>query len=218
MKNYLKKPYPNLVTCDFLCHGVSAAGLYEKYISDLERAYGKIRCLSFRSKYYGWKSYCIVADLENGNQYVKTRFQDPYLRMFFENVGLRENCFTCHRLEHSNADITIGDYWGVKNSPEIPDTNEGISLIGVHTEIGQEMVSSIRKNCEAFPLEQSKYEYAYMRHPYSMTNQKTLLRKLYQTESLFALRVTKKVALKGVIYKLRAQMQRDKIKQNRGKR
>ena len=94
LKNYLKKPYPNLVTCDFLCHGVSAAGLYEKYISDLERAYGKIRWLSFRSKYYGWKSYCIVADLENGNQYVKTRFQDPYLRMFFENAGLRENCFT----------------------------------------------------------------------------------------------------------------------------
>ena len=218
LKNYLKKPYPNLVTCDFLCHGVSAAGLYEKYISDLERAYGKIRGLSFRSKYYGWKSYCIVAEIENGRQYVRTRFQDPYLRMFFENVGLRENCFPCHRLEHSNADITIGDYWGVKNSPEIPDTNEGISLIGVHTEIGQEMVSSIRKNCEAFPLEQSKYEYAYKRHPYSMTNQKTRLRKLYQTESLFALPVTKKVALKGMIYRLRAQMQRAKIKQNRGKR
>lgn len=91
-------------------------------------------------------------------------------------------------------------------------------MIGVHTEIGQKMVSSIRKNCEAFPLEQSKYEYAYKRHPYSMTNQKTRLRKLYQTESLFALPVTKKVALKGMIYRLRAQMQRAKIKQNRGKR
>lgn len=215
LKNYLKKDYPSLVTCDFLCQGVSAAGLYKKYAFDLEQKYGKLKQISFRSKYYGWKAYCVVAEFENRRKYVKTRFQDPYLRMFFENVGLRESCFTCRRLEQSNADITIGDYWGVKNSPEIPDTNEGVSLVGVHTEKGQELLDTIKEKCQVFQLDKSKYEYAYKRHPYSITNQKMRLRKLYMMESLFAISTTKKTMLKGKLYQLRAQIQKAKMKKYR---
>ena len=216
LKNYLRKDYPGLLTCDFLCHGVPAAGLFEKYVLDLEQKYGKIKQLSFRSKYYGWKAYCVVAEFEGGKQYVKTRFQDPYLRMFFENVGLRENCLTCRRLEQSNADITIGDYWRVKSSPEIQDTNEGISLVGIHTENGRKMVEMLRDNCEVFLLERSNYEYAYKRTPYSMSNQKKRLRKIYQTESLLEIPVTKKTALKGMVYHLRAKIQKERLKRVRG--
>lgn len=217
LKNYLRKEYRDLVTCDFLCHGVSAAGLYEKYVLDLEQKYGKIKQLSFRSKYYGWKAYCIVAEFENGQRYVKNRFRDPYLRMFFENIGLRENCFSCRRLKQSNADITIGDYWKVKDSPEIPDTNEGISLVGIHTEQGRAIVDMIQESCEMFPLEQSKYEYAYKRSAHSISNQKMRLQKLYRAESLFAIPMAKKTVLKGMVYQIRAEIQRTKLKRDRGK-
>lgn len=216
LKNFLKKDYPGLLTCDFLCHGVSAAGLFEKYIFDLEQKHGKIKKLSFRSKYYGWKAYCVTADFEDGGHYIRTRFQDPYLRMFFENIGLRENCFSCHRLEQSNADLTIGDYWRVKESPEIRDTNEGISLVGIHTENGRRMIEAIQESCECFPLEQNKYEYAYKRVTYSMSNQKMRLQKLYQTDSLFTIPLTKKTTLKGIAYQFRAQMQKTKLKKYRG--
>lgn len=215
LKNYLNTDYANLVTCDFLCHGVSAAGLYEKYISDLERNNGEIAKISFRSKHYGWKAYCVTAEFKDGHQYVKTRFQDPYLRMFFENAGLRESCFTCRRLERSNADITIGDYWGVKNSPEIPDTNEGISLVGIHTEKGKGMLDVIQADCELFQIEESKYEYAYKRRTPLMVNQRMRLRRLYQSESLFGISTSKKIWLEGKIYRLRAQMQKAKMKKHR---
>ena len=215
LKKYLGRDYPNLVTCDFLCQGVSSAKLFEKYISDLEQKYGKIKALSFRSKYYGWKAYCMVVEFENNRQYIKTKFQDPYMRLFFENVGLRESCFTCQRLKQSNADITIGDYWMVKNSPEIPDTNEGISLVGIHTESGREILASIQKYCKIFKIEKEKYKYAYNRHPYSMTNQMTRLRKLYQSKSLFAVPISKKTKLKGKLYQIRAQMQKSTM-ENRG--
>lgn len=182
----------------------------------MEQKYGKIKRISFRSKYYGWKAYCVVAEFENGQHYVRTRFQDPYFRMFFENIGLRESCFSCRRLEQSNADITIGDYWGVKDSPEIPDTNEGISLVGIHTAQGRTIVDMIRESCEMFSLDQTRYEYAYKRSDYSISNQKMRLQKLYQVESLFEIPIAKKTVLKGMAYQLRAQIQRTKLKQGRG--
>lgn len=215
LKNYLQKEYKNLITCDFLCHGVSATGLYEKYIHDLERKNGLIKGISFRSKYFGWKAYCVNAIFENGKKYVKTRFQDPYLRIFFENIGLRENCFSCHRLEQSNADITLGDYWGVKKSSDIVDTNEGISLVGVHTKSGQTILETIKGKCEVYQLEKNKYEYAYKRRSYSMANQKMKLKKMYESEDLFEIPVSKKIMIKGKIYQIRAHIQKKILEKNR---
>ena len=37
LKNYLKKPYEKLYTCDIICHGVPSPKVFRKYISEIEK-------------------------------------------------------------------------------------------------------------------------------------------------------------------------------------
>ena len=75
LKKYLRKEYDNLLTVDFICHGVPSPGVWRRYLSELreslhaERGDGKksfsssidelpvITGISFRDKSDGWKKY-----------------------------------------------------------------------------------------------------------------------------------------------------------------
>ena len=82
--------YENLVLCDFLCHGVPSQVRYQQYLKELETKYDSpIKNVGFRTKRFGWKTYCIVIDFENGKQYVKLANEDPYYKQFFSNINLQ---------------------------------------------------------------------------------------------------------------------------------
>ncbi len=75
LKKFLRKEYANLLTVDFICHGVPSPGVWRRYLSELreslraERGDGKnsvpssidelpvITGISFRDKSNGWKKY-----------------------------------------------------------------------------------------------------------------------------------------------------------------
>lgn len=75
LKKYLRREYDNLLTVDFICHGVPSPGVWRRYLSELreslraERGDGKnsvpssvdelpvITGISFRDKSNGWKKY-----------------------------------------------------------------------------------------------------------------------------------------------------------------
>lgn len=215
LKKYLVRDYPNLFTCDFLCHGVPAAGFYEKYIQNLEQHKGKLKNIAFRSKAYGWKAYCVKAEFENGKYYLKTRFQDPYLRTFFENTMIREACFSCKRLDDSNADLTIGDYWKVSGSTDIVDTNQGISLVGMHTPTGKALFEKIAADCEVYPLEKEKYKYAYSRSTKKPVGREECMKQLNQEPDLFRVKVPFKTKMRGYAYWIRALMQKASMKKSK---
>lgn len=201
LMNYLGKDYDNLLSCDFLCHGVPSAGIYEKYITNLESRYGKVIGVDFRSKSYGWKAYCMKVEFENGKTYLKTRFQDPYLRMFFENNVLRDSCFSCHRLNNSNADITLGDFWKVSQT-DIKDTNEGISLVGAHTEKGKKRITELAASdlCIAHKLKNTNYSYAYSREMKKTANRSGELQRVTECADLFDRPISIKTKIKGYCY------------------
>ena len=56
LKLFLKKEYDNLLTVDFICHGVPSPGVWRKYLKEIaaRRAAGAVMCygiyLSFRSE------------------------------------------------------------------------------------------------------------------------------------------------------------------------
>lgn len=206
LKSFLNREYEGLLTCDFLCHGVPAAGVYEKYICELEERYGKVESVDFRSKSYGWKAYCSKVTFASGKVYLKTLFQDPYLRIFFENYALREACYHCERLQESNADLTLGDYWRVSESADIPDTNEGISLVGVHTPAGAEALAAL--TCFVKELPRERYSYAYTRKSHKPKDREAGLRTILANKRLFNQPVSLKTVLKGHLYHLRAIQQK----------
>lgn len=211
--NYLDKDYDNLLTCDFLCHGVPSAGVYEKYITNLESRFGKVVNVDFRSKAYGWKAYCSKVEFESKKTYLKTLYQDPYLRLFFENNVLRDSCYSCKRLNNSNADITLGDFWRAGQT-KIHDSNEGISLVGVHSEKGQKRVKDLISSgvCTVHKLERSDYDYAYKRNLKKPFNRNTEMKKITENTDLFGIAVSFKTKLKGYYYFGKAFLDKMQIK------
>lgn len=210
LRNYLNGSYENLLTCDFLCHGVPAAKVFRQYICNLEERYGKVQHIDFRSKAYGWKTYCTRAEFKSGHVYLRTKFFDPYMRLFFENAVLRDACYECQRLQQSNADITLGDWWRVTEAKDVCDTDEGISLVGVHTEKGMLAIERLINEglCFSKALTRDQYAYAYQRKSNKPADREERLRQIVETEDLFKVPVAIKKILVGLVYELRAQLKR----------
>ncbi|MBO5852165.1 MAG: Coenzyme F420 hydrogenase/dehydrogenase, beta subunit C-terminal domain, partial [Clostridia bacterium] len=59
LQAYLKKPYDNLITQDFICHGVPSPKVWKKYI-DKKKKVGNIKEVSFKDKRTGWNKYSIT--------------------------------------------------------------------------------------------------------------------------------------------------------------
>lgn len=132
-----------LVICDFLCHGVPSAEWYNRYLREMENKYNsKAEEVLFRSKAFGWRLYCMKIVFENGKQYLKTRYSDPYFIDFFKNSHLRTSCYSCNRIAHSAADITFGDYWAVQRNGNIFDDDTGISVIALRTKRGKDFFNT----------------------------------------------------------------------------
>ena len=162
VRAYFKDRFPKLLIVDFLCHGVPSQMAYEKYIQDTERHFGSaIDSISFRSKKLGWKTYCMYIKFQGGKEYLEPGSVDPYYRMYFRNFSYRPSCYTCNRVMHSEADITLGDFWGVTKIRSFEDTDEGISLALAHTPKGIEALKEIFPNLHRKELEQSEYNYVF---------------------------------------------------------
>ena len=134
--------YDGLVLVDIICHGVPTPRVFEMY---LKENFENVRNVSFRDKKHGWDEFSMRVDLDKG-EYRATRYKDPYIRMFFENVNLRPSCYKCSwKGEGFVSDITLGDYWGVtKNHPHMND-DRGTSLVVVRSEKGRELFLSVGK-------------------------------------------------------------------------
>lgn len=154
--------FPKLIIVDFLCHGVPSQKAYEKYVQDTERHFGSmIESISFRSKKLGWKTYCMYIKFANGKHYLKPGIEDPFYRMYFRYYSYRPSCYACNRVKQSEADLTLGDFWGVTRLHDFKDTDEGISLTLAHTTKGREVLQSILPALHSQQLNKSEYEYVF---------------------------------------------------------
>lgn len=143
---YLKKPYENLITMDFVCHGVPAPKVWEHYKKHLENKYkSNITNVNFRDKSSGWKNFSVRIEFENGNYYCNTFGNDPYMKAFLANFDLRDSCYTCKfKSTTHKSDITVADFWGIdKISPEHFD-DKGLSLLLINTEKGTSLLNDLK--------------------------------------------------------------------------
>lgn len=158
---YLRKRYENLITVDFVCHGVPSPGVWQKYLKSLQRTQcasgGKnseflflkelsLGGISFRNKRFGWKKYGILLEkssLQDDKNtdfslYVKKEWFQPfqenrYMDVFLSNLSLRPSCYACrHKNFSSGSDITLGDFWGIDKIDPAIDDDKGISLLFIH--------------------------------------------------------------------------------------
>lgn len=143
---YLGKPYENLITIDFICHGVPSPKVWEKFVSLKESKYAsKAVSASFREKKDGWKPYYMSIKFENADEYSCVIPSDPYLRGFVSDLYLRPSCSNCSfKLIHRQSDITLADFWGIEKTESAFNDNKGVSLVMLHSEKGENLFDSVK--------------------------------------------------------------------------
>ena len=156
LKSYLRKPYDRLYTCDIICHGVPSPKVFRKYIYEMENEYqSKVTSISFRNKKYGWNIFSMKIEFENGKEYIAKLTEDKFMQGFLKNIYLRPSCYKCKfSTLPRNADISIGDFWGVEKKYEEFRDDKGTSILLLNTNKGYEIFDKIKskvyykENCD----------------------------------------------------------------------
>lgn len=149
LKSYLMKDYDKLFTQDFICHGVPSPLVWEKYKKyRMEKDGERPLKINFRHKAYGWSLFSLLFQY-NDSSYNTNHQEDLFLKAFLRNTILRDSCYRCNfKGKDRNSDITLADYWGIKNvHPEICE-DKGVSLLIVNSEKGKELFESIKDELE----------------------------------------------------------------------
>lgn len=145
---FLGKEYENLYTVDLICHGVPSPKTFEKYLKDNYQ--GKpIREINFRDKRsFGWSTHMNIY-FEDGSTHLERCGIDSYYKAFLPCLGMRPSCAECkYTALPRQADISIGDFWGIgKYKPELAD-NKGTSLVLVNSSKGQKVFGEVREKMQ----------------------------------------------------------------------
>lgn len=160
LNHYLRKQYNNLLTVDFVCHGVPSPKVWGRYLDEVIGAANKsIHDIEFRNKYNGWKKFNFVLDYNQDDKTVHMSSyhgDNHYMRAFLSNMILRPSCYHCKaKSGRSHSDITIADYWGIQHLHPQMDDDKGTGLVFLNTPKGQDFFDLSKVN-----YVDSKYEYA----------------------------------------------------------
>lgn len=134
LKTYLSKKYENLLTVDFICHGVPSQEAFDIYCKRIGINSHETQKISFRYT-EGWGFYTrkIVLNAKTNkiHKYSIPIAHDYYMRAFSKGLMFSKACYTCKyaKLERV-SDITIADFWNLGN--EVPfnyKQERGVSLV-----------------------------------------------------------------------------------------
>lgn len=147
LKSYLPETLQeNLLTVDFICHGVPSPFIWEKYIKAREKeAAAKAVAVSFRKKINGWNNYSLFIEFSNGKIFSESVRENLYLRGFISDLFSRPSCYNCKIKDNAyQSDITLSDFWGAEKIFKDENIQDGVSLIIIHSEKGNDVVSLIK--------------------------------------------------------------------------
>ena len=141
LHEFLRKPYNNLLTVDFICHGTPSPKVWYKYLEALIREGQHISGVGFRDKKNGWKNFSFnlrYNETDKTISMLSSFRQNLYMKAFLQDIILRPSCYNCKvRGGSSQSDITIADFWGVCTIFPEMDDDKGTSLVFINTDEGK---------------------------------------------------------------------------------
>ncbi len=142
LHKFLRKPYDNLLSVDFICHGTPSPLVWRMYLDEIIREGQRISSVGFRNKAKGWKNFSFTLRYNEGDKTVSilSPFQkNPYMKAFLQDIILRPSCYDCKAKGcSSQSDITIADFWGIGSVFPAMDDDKGTGLVFINTERGKE--------------------------------------------------------------------------------
>lgn len=151
--NFLKSTnIKNLITLDFVCHGVPSPKIFRKYIEYTENKYdAQVRDYKFRTKKYGYNGYSYsysYSYLSNGKS-VWADNEDKYAQFmtksFFAEMTSRPSCSKCaFKNKNHVSDFTVFDCWHWKQLSKNIDGTMGATTMVVNTPNGKMIFDEIK--------------------------------------------------------------------------
>ncbi|MFI3281447.1 MAG: Coenzyme F420 hydrogenase/dehydrogenase, beta subunit C-terminal domain [Rikenellaceae bacterium] len=168
LKRFLSKDYDNLLTVDFICHGVASPKVWRRYLGELSSGGSSdfITAISFRNKELGWRNYCFKIWAKDNTPdkpdqlIVNEHFADNiYMRGFLSSLYLRPSCYSCQAKDgRSRSDITLADYWGVATSRPEFDDDRGVSAVMINSAKGRQYYPQNQVIAFDLTLEESRVD------------------------------------------------------------
>lgn len=167
LHKFLKKDYDNLLTVDFICHGVPSPVVWRKYLKEIKEQYSRsetaeqnmllsfslksvpvITDINFREKQiggYSWKKYGFVVhsksplkDDQNSILLSTVSNENVFMKAFLQNLILRPSCYACPaKAGKSTSDLTIADFWGIESIYPELYDDKGVGVVFAHTNKGK---------------------------------------------------------------------------------
>lgn len=130
-----------IITVDLICSGVPSPVVWKKYAELLmSRRKGKISYLTFKDKKDGWSQPRKYVTINGENIAIR-----EYYKSYSRNYIFRPSCHSCpYTMIERQTDITLGDFWGVKERFPAFYSEDGVSLLFVHTEKGRKLFEKIK--------------------------------------------------------------------------
>lgn len=153
LKAYLKKDYEKLLICEILCHSSTSPKVLSKYVGYLEEKYkSKVVNIVFRDKRKGWMRSTMVISFANGKVIAVNARRNNYFRAFSKDFICRVSCTKCDFKKLKRVgDITIGDFWGIKDLiPEMFD-DKGVSVVLLNTPRGEVFWNDVQEEFVVTP-------------------------------------------------------------------
>lgn len=154
VRNYLtlkRAPTDGLLVIEVICHGVPSPMLWAEWLGHVSReAGGEVDGVNFRSKSTGWSTCSVAYYVATEKVRSATNSRDWYMRAFLQNAALRQSCLACPAKRCCSSDVTLGDFWGIKNfHPDVAEDDLGVSAVICNTERGVAALDAVRGSLDA---------------------------------------------------------------------
>lgn len=171
LKQYLDTTHTKtdlLLTLDFACHGVPSNDYFRQFKRMFEKEGKKVVDVDFRYKDFSkpnmmWHNMTLRLGFSDGSEKVFPRYYYYYYyyEPFLNNLFLRKSCYQCDIALHSDADVSLGDFWGINKHRNELDDNRGMSFISINNERYIPLWEELSKQgfSEHLPFDAVAYQY-----------------------------------------------------------
>lgn len=150
LHKYIRKPYDNLLTVDFICHGTPSPKVWGMYLDEIIKEGKRVSGVEFRNKEKGWKNFSFNLRYNENDKTISMLSpfqQNHYMKAFLQDIILRPSCYDCKAKGCcSQSDVTIADFWGINTVFPDMDDDKGTGLVFVNTEKGKKALDFNQMN------------------------------------------------------------------------
>lgn len=153
-KLYMGPLEKGLYTVDLICHGTPSPKVLDAFLTQ--------QGLTLKEPGFRKKQSYRLADGER--TVAPAGVRDRYTLVFLNSLACTENCYSCpYAREERAGDLTLGDAWGARLSPE--EAARGVSLVLCQSEKGRELLNRARLTLFPADRELSLANNHQLRHP-----------------------------------------------------